>query len=348
MNWNSRFTFAAFWLSKLAGDVRGLFASPPARASVPTDFSIEPANLCNANCVFCGYQFQERQHEEIDVDLAKRIVTAGKKAGVKRLGLTPLVGEPLVHRRLEEIIRAAALTPPPLPVGLTTNGILLTPARYRTLIEAGATDINVSMTYPDEEEYERIYRSNRLEKLIVNLEGILKIFDQHPCRFTIGVRTPRSNWATHPLFEKGRAKGWNIVRNRLFDDWSGRTREMMEEEGLIARPNRAKAVPCAMLFSGPQILSDGRATACGCRDLDGKSDLRLDLGELLADARSVYQDGAVDALRCRFRQGRPPDICVACRHYNPAFAGESMSSRFRQLRGDMFLAIRSVITGKSK
>jgi len=89
-----------------------------------------------------------------------------------------------------------------------------------------------------------------------------------------------------------------------------------------------------MTNAGPHFLSDGRATACGCRDLDGKSALALAPADLLADMRGMYETGAVAALRQRFRDGTAPEICLSRRHYNPAYEGEAIATRIRQLPAD--------------
>jgi MoaA/NifB/PqqE/SkfB family radical SAM enzyme len=316
-------------------DLRGFTAPTRRRIMPPTDVNIEPSNLCNADCIFCGYQFQERPHGQIAVDLGQEIIQAAKRFGATRIGLTPVVGEPLVHRRLEELVRAAAEPPQPLRVGLTTNGIMLTPNRYQTLVDAGLGSICISMTYPDEDEYFRIYRNKGLRKIVTNIEGILDLYNEHRCDVTLAIRTMRDDWSDHPLFVRARSKGWSVDRNIFFDDWSGRTNALMEAEGLWRRLNRSKVLPCSMLYSGPHFFSDGRATACGCRDLDGKSDLALDPQALLRDMRQVYADGAVEQLRERFRLGDAPDICRSCRHYNAEFEGESQGVRFRQLLADL-------------
>ena len=327
--YNSLYRLSIIWR-----DLRGLGRGRALTETMPSDANVEPSNLCNADCVFCGYQFQERPHREIAIDLASEIIAAAKRDGVKKIGFTPVVGEPLVHRRLEELIRIAVAPPQPLNTGLTTNGILLTPTRYKSLVEAGLTSICISMTYPDEEEYFRIYRSKGLKNVVANLESILDIFSDQPCDISLSIRTPRRQWKGHPLFVRARSVGWHINNNKFFDDWSGRTTQTMEAEGLWSRPNCPKILPCTMLYSGPHFFSDGRATACGCRDLDGKSELRLDSKELLSDMRKVYTTGAVETLRERFRNSDAPVICKSCRHYNPQFEGESRRNRIQQAIGD--------------
>ena len=329
-----------FWLVTVARDARGLFArrQPP---RVLGDVNIEPTNLCNANCVFCGYQFQSRPWVPMPKALGEQIIDAAKRAGVGNLGLTPIVGDPLIHRELESFVRYAVAPPVPLTVGLTTNGILLTSARYRALVDAGVTTIDVSMSFPDEAEYRRIYRSQRLKTVLANIESILDFRRKGECDVRLSLRTPRVfGWDAHPVLQRARQAGWVVTRNFLFDDWSGRVSDGAAEEGLLIRPNRTKVLPCAMTVAGPHFLSDGRATACGCRDLDGTSQLALSSDDLLDDMRGTYEHGAVARIRQRFRDDDAPDVCQSCRHYNPLFEGEAISLRLRQLAADVRDAIR--------
>jgi MoaA/NifB/PqqE/SkfB family radical SAM enzyme len=284
--------------------------------------------------VFCGYQWQTRQHVEFPVTGAHQLIDRAKGAGITFLGLTPVVGEPLVHRKLEEIVRYASSPPQPMRVAITTNGILLTPARYAALVEAGLREIRISMSYPDEVEYRSIYRSPNLRKVVANLEGILDTYAPGKCAFEVGVRSPRGKALDHPLFKRARAAGWKVARNVFFDDWSGTVTEIATAQGLWVRPSRPKRLPCVVLVDSPHVFSDGRVTACGCRDLDGKSELVF--GEYTGlDLSSAYRDGAVARLRERFRAGRPPGICVDCKYYNPLHRGEKVSLRLRQLGADL-------------
>jgi hypothetical protein len=337
----------AYWGATLMRDVRGLGA-PRVADTGPQDVNLEPTNLCNANCVFCGYQFQERPHTQLSVETGYRFIDAAKRAGISHLGLTPMVGDPLIHRRLEDLIRHAKAAPNPMHVGFTTNAILLTLDRYRSLVEAGLDVLDISMSYPDDAEYRRVYRSAKLKTVVSNIEQILALDPRETCKMSIGVRTPRrDDWHLHPLFVRARERGWQLDRNHFFDDWSGTTSDALEAEGLWTRPLRPKHLPCAMTYAGPHIMSDGRATACGCRDVDGRSELALSPEALLEDMRGVYAEGEVKTLRARFREGTAPEICQTCRHYNPQFAGEPFAARFRQLGGDALAAARDLLVRTS-
>ena len=45
---------------------------------------------------------------------------------------------------------------------------------------------------------------------------------------------------------------------------------------MFLRPeSKSKKIPCRMLYGGPFVLASGAVTACGCRDLEGNSELAL-------------------------------------------------------------------------
>ena len=325
--------YAGFWVVTLLRDVRGLFAASQREVASPGDVNIEPTNLCNANCVFCAYQFQERPRMQVDSGLAHQIIAAAKRAGVKRLGLTPIVGEPLVHRQLEEFIRDAVQEPNPLQVGLTTNGIRLTPQRFRSLVDAGLSSIDISMSFPDEGEYRRIYRSGQLKTVLDNIAGILDTYQSGDCQVRLALRTSRlAHWDDHPLLHRARRQGWIVTRNSFFDDWSGSVSGLISQEGLLLRPNRPKILPCTMTYAGPHFLSDGRATACGCRDLDGNSDLALDASSLLCERQRLRLLVVADdtsAFVYRARISARTMLCVGGRHARrpTTLGGESQQVR---------------------
>ena len=64
-----------FRMSVLMRDCRGLFAHGVGPA--PTDVNIEPSNPCNAHCVSCGYQYQERPHADLPLESGLAIIEAG-------------------------------------------------------------------------------------------------------------------------------------------------------------------------------------------------------------------------------------------------------------------------------
>ncbi len=134
----------------------------------PFCMSFEVTYHCNARCKHChlgGTVNEER--------------TTPQRYGELCRELKPLVaqvsgGEPLLRRDLEQIIEALK-TPNRAPyIVVTTNGVLLTKERYRSLREVGVDEFSLSLDYPDERHDE--FRAvpglfNRIRTLIKELSS---------------------------------------------------------------------------------------------------------------------------------------------------------------------------------
>ena len=61
---------------------------------------IETTKICNANCIFCAYQYQKRDKVAMDDLLFKKLIDEYVELGGGNLGLTPTVGDPLVDKNI--------------------------------------------------------------------------------------------------------------------------------------------------------------------------------------------------------------------------------------------------------
>lgn len=292
------------------------FAARPAR---PRELTIEVTNICNANCVFCGYQFQNRPKGIMPLERFRRIIDNYAALGGGMIELTPVVGDALVDRELEEKIRYARAQPQVGRISFVTNGILLTRPRFESLVSAGVTHLTLSLSGLDPAEYTRIYRVDRYAGIVRNLEEIAASPAFSQVQFSLGIRSDTLRaWRRSPDLGRLRHLGYTNYGNTLMlDNWSGRITTANLPGWMMVRPARAKLRPCWMLYNSTTVLQDGRMTACGCRDLDGTSELALgSIDQQPLDA--PWRDGRMESLRQRFRDGNPPDLCRNCRHYVPA------------------------------
>jgi cyclic pyranopterin phosphate synthase len=97
----------------------------------------------------------------------ERVVRVAVPLGIDKVRLTG--GEPLVRRDLATLVQKLVAIPGLEDVGLTTNGILLSPMA-RQLRAAGLKRINISLDTLDPARFERLTRRKGLEQVI---EGIL-------------------------------------------------------------------------------------------------------------------------------------------------------------------------------
>src|SRR4051794_29713656 len=119
------------------------FVAPAFRVQ-PSKLFVETTTRCNLKCAMC---MKQSGGAIIEGDLSMGTFEALEPAfpGLESLVLNG-IGEPLLHPRLEQFItRAKSLMPSGSWVGFQSNGLLVTPLRGLSLVEAGADRICFSM-----------------------------------------------------------------------------------------------------------------------------------------------------------------------------------------------------------
>ena len=106
---------------------------------------VSVTDKCNLRCVYCmplqGMPWM-RHDELLTYEEIEQIVRVMAGMGLRRVRITG--GEPLVRRDLPELVRMIARVPGIDDLSLSTNAVLLGPAR-RSAAEAGIHRVNVSL-----------------------------------------------------------------------------------------------------------------------------------------------------------------------------------------------------------
>ncbi|MBV8348013.1 MAG: GTP 3',8-cyclase MoaA, partial [Mycolicibacterium sp.] len=127
---------------------------------------------CNLRCTYC------MPAEGLDWLPTERLLRPGElirllRIAVTRLGVTSVRftgGEPLLVKRLEEIVAATARLRPRPEIALTINGVGLA-RRAAGLAQAGLDRVNVSLDSVDAARFAAITRRNRLPDVLEGLEA---------------------------------------------------------------------------------------------------------------------------------------------------------------------------------
>jgi len=115
---------------------------------------LEITSVCNAVCPFCPREVQARGARYMPLAVVGQIAGRVRDAGdVERVVLCG-IGEPTLHRDLDEIVRILADTG--VTVCLTTNGSRLSAQRVDALMRAGLNEINVSLNAARPETHRRV------------------------------------------------------------------------------------------------------------------------------------------------------------------------------------------------
>lgn len=222
--------------------------------------SLELTNKCNLKCPYCANPALTRPKTYIEWPLLEKIID---ECAERKYNLAWLhgVGEPLLWKRLEEVIslirRKNAGTG-----SFGTNGTLLSPNRVKRLLDAGLESIYVSIDTLDPEIYKNT-RGGKLEKVIHNIQEMIRIV---PTTFqiTVALMNHKDHLITdetirkfHEVFGHQPNVRTNLVENMLFPSAPGDYR--------VDRGHKIQGCysPVNYLF----IALDGRAAIC-CMDQD--------------------------------------------------------------------------------
>ena len=317
----------------LAGRVYQLQATLDAMALRPFELHLEFTNLCNADCVFCPYQFQQSDIQFMSDDIFNRAVADYVACGGGSVGLTPIVGDALIHPRFLQRVRYLRSLPQIDRIWLTTNGILLDRFGIREILGSGLSSITISTAGFDEAMYERIYRSHSYHRMRRNVTALVEENSRlaEPLSITIALRPDR------PIEEVLKDADFQpiLAHNPAVDfAWAfasigGKvTRESLPHH-MQLRFVRSKSEACVQTYNGPIVLADGQVMACSCvAAMDASADLNI--GDLqTASLVDIWRGEELRRFRDSFRNGSLNGTCATCDMYRNLDLYRSSEGRTR-------------------
>ena len=262
---------------------------------------VEITNQCNRNCSFCPGT--SRQPGMMTMDAFGQVLQ--KLQGITQMLYFHLMGEPLTHPDLPEMIRAAKAEG--FRSGITTNGTLLA-RRGKAMVEAGVYKVNISIHSFEQgavEEYTRYidecldfadYASRNGVLVVLRLwnqgsddgrndETLLRMARRFPQPWKEGPRGTR-------------------LQDRLYLEYGSRFRwpDLQEED-------MGQQVFCYGLRDHFGILCDGTVVPC-CLDHNGDIPLgsifQQDIREILSSPRAKSM---VEGFSCRRAS---EELCRKC------------------------------------
>jgi MoaA/NifB/PqqE/SkfB family radical SAM enzyme len=300
----------------------------------PNTLFLELTNICNADCVFCAYQYQSKFRAGKGVmsdELFEKALAdyADFTAAAERhVNFTPLVGDPLVDPKIIQRVRRCKEIG--ADVTFFTNGILLNRIDVEALLATEVDRIYISTAPFDKESHERLYRTQgKYEELLAGVQKLLQARNRRNATTRVNLMF-RSDVPLHlikamPDFQRCilpnlRAKE---VKNlyaqvRGFDSWGGQIQPADLPPGMgMAQAPKLKRRPCVWTFN-LMVMYDGLVRACSCR-FTGTERVSTD-GLLVGDLRNqtlaeIWKGDAIKALHRSFESGKLHDVCRSCTMY---------------------------------
>ncbi|MCP4699207.1 MAG: radical SAM protein [Gammaproteobacteria bacterium] len=285
----------------------------------PSVLQAEPTNHCNLKCPMCPRTTSmTRSLGFLDVSLWEEII-AGWPAGndfqitnpftkcpynspaIRKAVKLFFLGEPLLHPRLKTIIVKSR--EPGHYVEVQTNGVILAkPRQRRLLLEAGPSNIGISIDGYDRESYAKIREGSEWNSV---MQGIKDLYHD---RLKMGLEKDIKIHITaihNDLAEKNKIKKFLdpilycinklnfIMLSKQYDPL------FLNDKGGIVKYTKkdvvqtiSKRPSCIEPLCKLNILRDGAVTPC-CPDTNGK----LKLGDAREGIDNIWQSPKAKALR---------------------------------------------------
>lgn len=322
-----------------AGRLYPLRKTLDAMALRPFELHLELTNLCNADCVFCPYQFQAREVQFMPDDVFHKAVQDYIGAGGGSVGLTPIVGDALIDPKFLERVLYLRSFPQIDRIWLTTNCILLDRFGVDDVLRSGITALNVSTAGFDEEMYRRVYRNasyQRMRRNVVELVSRNSALGS-PVVITIALRPDRPLGAVmaDPDFQPILAHKPQLDFTWSFTSANGRITRDILPASMKLRVVSSRPEPCVNTYNGPMVLPDGTVMGCSCvAAMDAAKDLAI--GNVMKNSLAeIWSGAAVQKLRLSFTDGALNSTCSGCDMYRDL---EFYRTRDGRRRGSLNLA----------
>ncbi|MDP2939796.1 MAG: radical SAM protein [Candidatus Omnitrophota bacterium] len=201
----------------------------------------------------------------IQRSLLERILNEAYDLGVRSVGFYT-TGEPFVSNKLAESV-AMAKRIGFYYVYITTNGVLATPDRMRTVVEAGLDSVKFSINAGTPDTYRRIHGVDAFDKVLNNLKFIVEY------RKKIG--RPFKIYVSYVVIRQNQEE-WEMLKHLVapFADYVlffavynqggmiGEIDQLSPAEELKNKFPCTKKAPCSMVFNRLHITCKGYLTIC--------------------------------------------------------------------------------------
>src|SRR5579862_252291 len=290
-----------------------------AMAARPFELHLELTNLCNADCVFCPYQFQTREVQFMPDEIFQKAVSDFVALGGGSVGLTPIVGDALIDPCFLDRVRYLRSLPQIDRIWLTTNCILLDKFGVDHVLQSGLSALNVSTAGFDADMYRRVYRNSSYQRMRRNVTELVERNSAlgSPVSITIALRPDRPLHAVmaDPDFQPILAHKPLLDFTWSFTSANGRiTREILPAS-MKLRVVTSRPEPCVNTYNGPIVLPDGTVMGCSCvAAMDAVADLGI--GNIRSShLREIWSAAAMRDLRSSFTTGTLNPTCAGCDMY---------------------------------
>ncbi|HJN62368.1 MAG TPA: radical SAM protein [Candidatus Parcubacteria bacterium] len=234
--------------------------------SFPTHLLVEPVSYCNLKCTMCfqsDQTFTKPPHMGyMDTELFKKIIDEAVEENCKALTMASR-GEPLLHPQFSELLKYTKGKF--FDLKLNTNAMLLDEEKSHQILENEMTELVFSVDSAEKDEYERIRRHGKFEKVLSNIKQFHEIrkqeYPETKCRTRVSGVKYSPNFDTKFFVEFWGKLVDNVTQVPMLKRWDSYQNSPLN-----------KLFPCSLLWDRIYIWFDGTVNTC---DYDYKSFLNI-------------------------------------------------------------------------
>jgi len=283
------------------------------------ELSIEPTNICSARCSFCSYGKggDWRKPGLISDDVFRRFVELVGKTSQQNVSLSTAHGDVLCHPNLFNMIEA--LNSKGKWVTFYTNASVLHRHELSRLLKCKIYQISVSTYLGNPDRYEQLFGVRDYGQVFTN---ILKLVSAPSRRFPVYMRMR----CDKPFSKVKESDDFRLIQSFVgkkritwldeWDDFNGLVKDYDLPEGnhtfKPAILNRDKV--CYGMVRKFKILKDGEIVTCNCRL---SKDFVIGHIEDVNNVEDIRALPAWHKLINDWEEGRLPEMCKKCSHYQP-------------------------------
>ena len=141
--------------------------------SFPQRMHLDPAGVCNLDCIMCAPRLTGKPLGLMDFDLFRKIIDESAQFGPRAFALCK-DGEPLLNPRILDMIAYIKQKNPKNVIAMTTNGLLLDAESSQAVLAQGVDKITVSIRAASAQVYEKICKSTEYERVVENVKELLR------------------------------------------------------------------------------------------------------------------------------------------------------------------------------
>lgn len=289
---------------------RGLATCMMVSVDFPAVIGVDPTNICNLKCTFCGPATMKDKKGRMEMALYERLLNQCR--GQRKLWMLMLhnFGEPLLNPDIAEMVRLAKKKDITRSINFSTNGTLLTEAMARDLITAGLDGLVISVDAYSRDQYKELKGRDCLDQVEANARTIM------------GLKSKMKRSNPHVSAKMVRRRGFEDTFNPFLKKWSA----IVDEAALtpfsnwgdrISDPQAGelgdKRYACHFLWYYPAISWDGRVFFC-CAACD-KEAVIGNLNE--SSLAEIWKGTALRAVRQAHLEKRFDEIksCRRCTYW---------------------------------